>query len=161
MGSRSLLQGIFPTQEWAPGLPQIPCRQISPPGKPNSTGAGSLSLLPGIFPTQESNWGRLNWRQILYQLSYRPRVSVKEPGQDRGEESGVWRPGAHAAPPDAQPRPRAHFGLREHPDRSCPAAPAPQAQSPCLRTGAGTYGAWAEPEDAGRALRVEEGGSCT
>ena len=126
-----------------------------------NTVVGCYFLLPGIFPTQESNWGRLNWRQILYQLSYRPRVSVKEPGQDRGEESGVWRPGAHAAPPDAQPRPRAHFGLREHPDRSCPAAPAPQAQSPCLRTGAGTYGAWAEPEDAGRALRVEEGGSCT
>ena len=36
-----------------------------------NTGVGSLSLLQGIFPTQESNWGLLNYRQILYQLSYR------------------------------------------------------------------------------------------
>ena len=35
------------------------------------TGVGSLSLLQGIFPTQESNRGLLNYRQILYQLSYR------------------------------------------------------------------------------------------
>ena len=41
-----------------------------PPGKPKNTGVGSLSLLQGIFPTQESNWGLLNCRQILYQLSY-------------------------------------------------------------------------------------------
>ena len=41
---------------------------------------------------------------ILYQLSYHPRVSVKEPGQARGKESGVWQPRTHAAAPDAQPR---------------------------------------------------------
>ena len=41
-----------------------------PPGKPKNTGEGSLSLLHGIFPTQESNWGILQYRQILYQLSY-------------------------------------------------------------------------------------------
>ena len=39
-------------------------------GKPKNTGVGSLSLLQGIFPTQELNWGLLNYRQILYQLSY-------------------------------------------------------------------------------------------
>ena len=31
---------------------------------------GSLSLLQQIFLTQELNWGLLNCRQILYQLSY-------------------------------------------------------------------------------------------
>ena len=41
-----------------------------PPGKPKNTGVGSLSLLQLIFPTQESNWGLLNCRWILYQLSY-------------------------------------------------------------------------------------------
>ena len=35
-----------------------------------NAGVGSLSLLQGIFPPQESNWGLLNCRQILYQLSY-------------------------------------------------------------------------------------------
>ena len=38
------------------------------PGK--NTGVGSLSLLQGIFLTQESNQGLLNYRQVLYQLSY-------------------------------------------------------------------------------------------
>ena len=38
------------------------------PGK--NTGVGSLSLLQGISPTQESNWGLLDCRWILYQLSY-------------------------------------------------------------------------------------------
>ena len=32
--------------------------------------SGSLSLLQRIFPTQELNWGLLQCRQILYQLSY-------------------------------------------------------------------------------------------
>ena len=35
-----------------------------------NTGMGSLSLLQGIFPTQKSNRGLLNFRWILYQLSY-------------------------------------------------------------------------------------------
>ena len=35
-----------------------------------NTGVGNLSLLQQIFPTQESNWGLLQCRQILYQLSY-------------------------------------------------------------------------------------------
>ena len=41
-----------------------------PQGKPKNAGAGNLSHLQGIFPTQESNWGRLQCRQFLYQLSY-------------------------------------------------------------------------------------------
>ena len=56
MGSLSLLQGIFPTQESNPGLPH--CRPDSepaePPRKPKNTEVGSLSLLhlpdPGIEP---------------------------------------------------------------------------------------------------------------
>ena len=40
------------------------------------TGAGSLSLLQGIFPTEGSNPGLLQWREILFQLSYKgsPRI---------------------------------------------------------------------------------------
>ena len=41
-----------------------------PQGKPKNTGVSSLSLLQHIFPTQESNRGFLNYRRILYQLSY-------------------------------------------------------------------------------------------
>ena len=48
VGSFSLLQGIFPTQGWNPGLPQIRSGGSLPPepqGKPKNTGVGSLSLL--------------------------------------------------------------------------------------------------------------------
>ena len=52
VGSRSLLQGIFPTQELNPGL--LYCRQIllsfELPGKPNNTGGGSISLIQGNLP---------------------------------------------------------------------------------------------------------------
>ena len=41
-----------------------------PQGKPKNNGGGNLSLLQQILPTQESNWGFLQCRQILYQLSY-------------------------------------------------------------------------------------------
>ena len=39
-----------------------------------------LSLLQRIFPTQESNWGLLNCRQILYQLSYQgsPNLTLND-----------------------------------------------------------------------------------
>ena len=71
VGSRSLLQGILPTQGWNPGLPH--CRWIllpaEPQGKPKNTEVGTLSLLQGIFLTQESNQGLLHCRHILYQLS--------------------------------------------------------------------------------------------
>ena len=56
VGSRSLLQGILPTQGldevsvlWADSLP------AEPAGKPKNSGMGSLSLLQWIFLTQESN----------------------------------------------------------------------------------------------------------
>ena len=39
-------------------------------GKPKNTATGSLSILQQIFLTRESNWGLLDCRQILYQLSY-------------------------------------------------------------------------------------------
>ena len=87
MGSLSLLQGIFPTQESNQGL--LHCRQIlyqlsyqgspshsvvsdslQPHGPWNSpgqnTGVGGLSLLPGIFSTQGSNPGLPHCRWILY-----------------------------------------------------------------------------------------------
>ena len=59
-----------------PGIkPRTPTLQVDsllskPLGKPKNTGVGCLSLLHGIFQTQESNQGLLNYRQILYQLSY-------------------------------------------------------------------------------------------
>ena len=72
MGSLSLLQGIFPTQELNPGLPH--CRrilyQLSHQGNPRILEwVAYPSLLRRIFLTQESNWGLLYCR-ILYQLSY-------------------------------------------------------------------------------------------
>ena len=45
-----------------------------PQGKPKNAGAGNLSHLQGIFPTQESNWGLLQCRQFLYQLSYQAHL---------------------------------------------------------------------------------------
>ena len=59
-----------------PGIePQLPALQADSlpaetQGKPKNTGVGSLSLLQQIFPTQELNWGLLQCRRILYQLSY-------------------------------------------------------------------------------------------
>ena len=56
MGSLSLLQGIFPTQESNPGLPHYrpDSEPAEPPRKPKNTEVGSLSLLhlpdPGIEP---------------------------------------------------------------------------------------------------------------
>ena len=49
---------------------QVDSLAAEPPGKSKNTGVGSLSLLQRTFPTQESNQGLLNYRQILYQLSY-------------------------------------------------------------------------------------------
>ena len=68
VGSLSLLQGIFPTQGWNPGLPttlQVDSLMSEPPGKPKSTGVGSLSLLHGILLTQELTWALLPCRWIL------------------------------------------------------------------------------------------------
>ena len=44
---------------------------------------GIHSFLQGIFPTQESNPGLLNYRQILYHLSYRE-------AHNTGEGSRGW-----------------------------------------------------------------------
>ena len=52
VGSRSLLQGIFPTQGLNPGLPsalQVGSLLSEPPGKPKNAGVGSPSHLQGIF----------------------------------------------------------------------------------------------------------------
>ena len=94
LGSLSLLQRIFRTQESNQGL--LHCRWIlyllsyqgspsrsvvsdslqphglySPWSSPDwNTGVGSLSLLQGIL-TQGSNPGLLHCRQILYQLSHK------------------------------------------------------------------------------------------
>ena len=58
VGSRSLLQGIFPTQGSNPGLPH--CRQIlyqlSHRGSPRILEWGSLFLLQWIFLTQEQDF---------------------------------------------------------------------------------------------------------
>ena len=70
IGSLSLLQGIFPTQELNRGL--LHCRwivyQVSYQGNPPRV--GRLSHLQGIFPTQISNPGLLHCGQILYHLRH-------------------------------------------------------------------------------------------
>ena len=59
-----------------PGIePRSPTLQADslpaePQGEPKNTGVGSQSPLQRIFLNQELNWGLLNCRQILYQLSY-------------------------------------------------------------------------------------------
>ena len=73
MGSLSFLQGIFPTQGSSqPRSPKLQADSLpaKPQGKPKNTAVGSLSHLQWIFPTQKSNQGLLNFRWILYQLSY-------------------------------------------------------------------------------------------
>ena len=40
-----------------------------------NAGVSSLSLFQGIFPTQGSNWSLLNYRWILYHLSYQGSLS--------------------------------------------------------------------------------------
>ena len=71
VSSLSLLQGIFPTRikPRSPTL-QAGSSPAEPQRKPKNTGVGNLSLLQGIFLTQELNWGLLQCRWILHQLSY-------------------------------------------------------------------------------------------
>ena len=45
-----------------------------PQGKPKNTGVGSPPLLQRLFLTQELNRHLLNYRRILYQLSYQGRT---------------------------------------------------------------------------------------
>ena len=72
VGTLSLLQQIFLTQESNPSLPH--CRwilyQLSHKRSPRIVECGSRSLLQQIFLTQESNQDLLHCRQILHQLSY-------------------------------------------------------------------------------------------
>ena len=50
-----------------------------PLGKPINTGVCNLFLLQGIFPTQELNPDLLQYRRILYQLSYQGSPSLTTP----------------------------------------------------------------------------------
>ena len=67
VGSCSLLQGIFLTQGFNPGLPTLQADSLpaEPPGKPKDTAVDSLSLLQEIFLTQELKWGLLHCRWIF------------------------------------------------------------------------------------------------
>ena len=47
----------------------------------------SLSLLQGIFPTQGSNPGLPLCRQIIYQLSHKQSLKVKEGNEKSGLNS--------------------------------------------------------------------------
>ena len=64
--------GHLPNSGTEPRSPtlQVDSLPAEPQGKPKNTGVGSLSLLQWIFLTQESNWGLLQCKQILNQLSY-------------------------------------------------------------------------------------------
>ena len=72
VGSLSLLQGIFPTQESNRGV--LHCRwilyQLSQKESQKNTGVGCHALLQGIFPTQGLNPGLLHCIQTLYPLSH-------------------------------------------------------------------------------------------
>ena len=65
VGSLSLLQGIFPTQELNPGLPH--CRRILYQLS-NKESPRTLQWVACPF-SRGPNWGLLHCRQILYQLS--------------------------------------------------------------------------------------------
>ena len=54
VGSLSLLQGIFPTQESNRGPPALQADSLpaEPQGKPKNTAVGSLSLSPADLPTR-------------------------------------------------------------------------------------------------------------
>ena len=74
VGSRSLLQGIFPIQGSNPGLPH--CRQIlyqlSHQGRPRILNWVSVPFSSSFSPPRKirrSNQDLLHCRQILYQLS--------------------------------------------------------------------------------------------
>ena len=58
-------------------------------GKPKNTGVGSLSLLQQVFLTQELNWGLLNCRQILYQLSYQGSLEMQKSWQIASPHSSL------------------------------------------------------------------------
>ena len=80
VGSRSLLQGIFPNpgiERKSPTL-QADSLPAGPPGKPKNTGVSSCFLLQAIFPTRESNPGLLHCRWILYQLSHQGSLRILE-----------------------------------------------------------------------------------
>ena len=84
VGSLSLLQGIFPTQEtnsgllhWRRILPQLSHR-----GSPRILEWLACPFSRVIFPSQKSNQGILNCRQILYQLRYQGNP-YSEKGDDK------------------------------------------------------------------------------
>ena len=64
--------GDLPNPEIKPRSPtlQADFLPVEPQGKPKNIGVGSLPLLQRIFLSQELNQGLLNYRWILYQLSY-------------------------------------------------------------------------------------------
>ena len=91
VGSRSLLQGIFPTQGLNPGLPH--CRgilyQLSHQGSPRILEWVAYLFSRASSWTQGSNQGLLHCRQILYQLNYPGSPAewkrrLNEPGSLRG-----------------------------------------------------------------------------
>ena len=86
--------GDLPNPGIEPRSAALPSDSIpaEPPGKPKNTEESSLSLLQGIFPPQESNWGLLNCRQILYQLSYQGLNHAGLPSRVT-ELSGIVCPG--------------------------------------------------------------------
>ena len=67
VGSLSLLQGIFPTQDWT----YVSC--IASGFFASWVPREAQEYWSGIFPTQESNRGLLHCRRILYQLSHQGR----------------------------------------------------------------------------------------
>ena len=91
MGSLSLLQGIFPTQESNPGLPyyrQI-LFQLSHKGSPRKLEWVAYPFSSRPSWTQELNQGLLHCRQILYQLG-----NTKQGPTPEHLSAPPWMPGS-------------------------------------------------------------------
>ena len=112
VGSRSLLQGIFPAQGSNPGLQHFRwiLYQLSHEGSPRTLEWVAYHFSNRSSRSQESNQGLLHCRHILYQLSYQgsPKVPQKEesPGEGNGNtvhysclgnpmERGAWSATVH------------------------------------------------------------------
>ena len=89
VGSLSLLQGIFPTQELNPDLPH--CRriiyQLSHKGSPRILEWVAYPFFSRSFWPRKQTQGLLHYRQILYQLSYQGGLLASYPCPSEGRQN--------------------------------------------------------------------------
>ena len=116
VGSLSLLQGIFPTQGWNPGLHSEVAQSYPTLCDPMDCSLPGFSVhgifgfsrqeywsglpfpSPGIFPTQGSNPGVLHCRQTLYPLSHQGSPASIREAQEYWSEYPIPSPGDLPSP---------------------------------------------------------------